>query len=122
MTKYRFTVNGKDFSDLVEKYGYETALIPVFTRSVTTLDKVEHTKMVRQRGQLNLQLNPVMEQRIKELTAELSSMPVSIGYHNFQLGADVTQIMKTEGIRSGIALITQSGDWLTGTSVTFDEL
>lgn len=122
MTKYLFTVNGKDFSDLVEKYGYETALIPVFTRSITTLDKVEHTKMVRQRGQLNLQLNPVMEQRIKELTAELSSMPVEIGYHNFQLGQDVIQTMKTEGIRSGIALITQSRDWLTIDSITFDEL
>lgn len=122
MNKYLFTVNGKDFSDMVEKYGYETALIPVFSRSVMTLDKVEHTKLVRRRGQLTVMLNPVSEQRIKALSEELSSMPVKIGYHNFQLGQDVVQEMKTEAISTGLALITAAQDWLTSTSVTFNEL
>lgn len=122
MNKYLFTINGKDFSPLVHKYGYETALIPVFSRSVTTLDKVDHMRLIRMRGQLTVRLNPTSEAQIKAFAAELSSLPAAVGYHNFQLGKDVTQNMKISDLRAALALITPSTDWMTASSITFDEL
>lgn len=122
MNRYCFTVNGKDFSDVVEKYGYETNLIPVYSKTVTTLDKVDHMCLVRMRGQLTVRVNSISAERAKDLSAELSSLPASIGYHSFQIGTDVEQTMRISGLPMGITLITPTTVFLDGASITFDEL
>lgn len=122
MNKFRFTVNGKDFSDIVHKYGYETALIPVFSKTVTTLDKVDHVCVVRWRGQLTVRINPVPAERFAEFCSELVMLPGLVGYHNFQNGYDVEKTMKVNDLHMALALITSATDYVDGSSITFDEL
>lgn len=122
MTNYLFTINGVDFSDVVHKYGYQTDLVPVYSKRVTTLDKVDHEVVVRRRGGLTITSNPLKRERAKELAAALSSLPGQIGYHSFQLGRDVTQRMRVTGIPMELVLKTPETDWVSGVTLTFEQL
>lgn len=93
MTDLTFTINGHDYSDIVEKRNYQTRLIPVVGRQYTDLNKVEHTTIARYRGELTVGINVAAKSRITALATDLQSAPVSVCYYSFQLGTTVTQTM-----------------------------
>lgn len=122
MTRFKFKVNGVDFSDVVHKYGYTTDRVPVFGKTVTTLDGVDHTRLIRTRGVLKVPLNPTSESRATEFYAELKKLPAEVEYHSFQSGADVTETMKITAMPAEFVMGTPTTNWVAGTSITFEQL
>ena len=123
MTKLPFTINGEDFSDIVHKYGYATDTIPVYSRVVTTMDQVDHQKLVRMRGGLNIRTNPVKAERAAAFCSALRSLPARITYYSFQSGQIVEQTMRLTGsIPRSLALWNGDVKWLDGIPITFEQL
>lgn len=122
MTDLLFDVNGVDCSALVHKYGYQTESVPVWSRTVTTLDKREIKKLMRRRGVLTVKLNDAPEEQVAAFFAAMRTMPATVGYHRFQTGSDVTQTMTTDS--APLALLLKDGDtrWLEGFTMTFEEV
>lgn len=121
MTVFKFKVNGVDFSDIVHKYGYTTDRVPVYSKTVTTLDGVAHTRLIRTKGILKVPLNPASESRISEFYAELQKLPANVEYHSFQSG-DVTETMKLSTMSAEFVLGTPDTKWVAGTRITFEQL
>lgn len=122
MTDLLFDVNGVDCSALVHKYGYQTESVPVWSRTVTTLDKREIKKLIRRRGVLTVKLNDAPEELVTAFFAAMRTMPATIKYHRFQTGTDVTQTMTTDS--APLALLLEDGGtrWLEGFTMTFEEM
>lgn len=121
MTVFKFKVNGVDFSDMVPKYGYTTDRVPVYSKTITTLDGVDHTILIRTKGVLNVPLNPTSERRAAEFYAELKKLPADVEYHSLQSG-DVTETMKLSTMSAEFVLSTPATNWVAGTRITFEQL
>ena len=122
MTKFPFTVNGVDFSDVVHKYGYRTNRMPVYSRRVTTLDGVDHYSLIRTKGYLELRLNPVSKERALAFCEALQQLPAEIIYHSFQTGMPETETMTVAGMPFGLLAIIGKKDWLDGEIIAFEQL
>ena len=122
MTKFPFTVNGVDFSDVVHKYGYRTNRMPVYSRRVTTLDGVDHYSLIRTKGYLELRLNPVPKERALAFCEALQQLPAEISYHSFQTGMTETESMTVAGMPFGLLAIIGKKDWLDGETIAFEQL
>ena len=122
MTKFPFTVNGADFSDIVHKYGYRTDRTPVFSKKVTTLDGVDHYSLIRTKGYLELRLNPVPKERALAFCEALQTLPAEISYHSFQTGMTETETMTAAGAPFGLFAIIGKKDWLGGEYIAFEQL
>lgn len=122
MTKFTFKVNGVDFSDIVSKYGYSTERVAVYGKTVTTLDGVDHVKLLRSRGCLTIKINPVGADRMAEFCNALATLPVEIKYHSFQLGTDVSETMRLSNVSASFVLDTPAKKWVDGASVKFEQL
>lgn len=122
MTRFKFTVNGIDFSDIVHKYGYTTDRVPVYGPTVTTIDGVDHLRLIRTKGMLKVPLNPNSESRVAAFCAELQKLPADVEYHSFQAGVDVSETMKLTSMSAEFVLGTPSTNWVAGTTITFEQL
>lgn len=93
MVNLTFKVNSNDYSGLVERDSYETTLIPVYGQSITTMDGVTHTSLLRYKGELKVSLNPTKATDTATLCADLLSVPCEVMYHDLERNIDVTASM-----------------------------
>ena len=118
---YTFRINNSDFSDIIQRYGYETTYDPIYADPITTLDMVDHTVIVRWKHGLKITCNPLSETRAKQLTLTLSTVPV-ITFTSLQLGTAVTARMQLDSNSAALVLRNASRRLLGGTELTFVEL
>lgn len=118
-----YEINGEDFSDIVHKYGYVTDTVPVYSRTVTTLDKVDHQNLIRTRGTLTITTNPVKPDRAAAFCSALRALPARVKYYSFQSGQIVEQTMRlTGGMPLAVALQNGDARWLDGLTLTHEQL
>lgn len=104
VTKYTVVINGFDLTNYVERDSYQTALIPVESSRVTTMDGVDHVHVLRHKGQLVIGLNPIIDRDLADFTDAVMVSPMTVQYHNIQ---------KNEVITSQMTLDTYSAQWLS---------
>ena len=121
MTEYTFKIGGTDFSDMVYKRGYKTDRIPVYSRTVTTLDGVAHRTILRYRGELTVYINAPTAARAAELCSALMSSQ-RIEYHSFQLSEDVTETMELSNMPMETLAKATGVQWLQGVELVFQQL
>lgn len=121
MTEYSFKVNGKDFTRLVNRYGYTTDLKPVVV-TYTDLDQVEHEKIVRYRGFLTVPLNPLLEEDSAELCAELLKRPLMIEYYSFQRHVYVEENMRLDSLPMEYLAKAAGRRWMKAINLPFEQL
>ena len=119
---YTFEINGVDFSDIIMKYGYKTAYEPIYTDTVTTLDGVDHTAIIRWKNGLTIPVRPLQNVRIGQLTTALRQGIPSITFTSLQKGSDITAVMKMDDYTAELVLQNASRLLLGGVSLTFVEL
>lgn len=122
MTQYTFLINGVDFADVIDRHGYKTDRVPVYSKRITTLDGYDHEVRTRWRGTLEITTNPIKTARARELAAALAALPAEIKYHSFQVGEAVTQIMRLTALPMELALVTPSANWINPMVLTFEQL
>jgi len=98
MTDLTFTINGHDYKDIVAKGKYETFLIPVEGSKYTDLNKVDHVSIVRYRGKIKVELNPISSDKALALCTDLMQSPCNVSYFSFQRNAIVTETMTIDSV------------------------
>lgn len=88
-----FSLNGTDYSRMVERDSYATGLIPVYSDAVTTFDGVDHMVLIRSKGTVTVGLNPQTAADTKSICEALNRCPVTVKYHCLQRNTDVTANM-----------------------------
>ena len=121
MTDLTFLVNSTDFSGLVEKGSYITDRIPVVGAAYVDLNKVNHTTIVRDRGYLEVMLNPMSNTQLATLYTQLAAAPCSVKYHSFQKNADVTETMIPTLEEVQDAKLRGTQHWVRKIKLTFME-
>lgn len=120
---YTLKINGTDFGTKVQKYTYETALTPVYSDTVTTMDKKDHAVIVRWRHGLKLVLNPMSEADAAALNTALSLSDItSVKFTSLQLGTDVTCNMTVEAGEAVMVLKNTSRRVIGEIPLTFTEM
>lgn len=120
---YTFTVNGVDLSARVQKYSYETAYTPVYSETITTMDRIDHTVIVRWRHGLSLIINPMEDDELAALQTALSgSLVASVTFTSLQLGVDVTCNMMLDVASAALVLKNASRRVIGGIPLTFTEM
>ena len=76
--KYTLTVNGFDLTDMVERDSYSTSLFPVTTPMITTMDGIDHTRLIRHKARVQVTLNPQTAEQTALLTAALMTSPMTV--------------------------------------------
>ena len=92
-TKYTFIVNGNDYTWLVERDSYRTAVTPVYGETIQTLDGVGHTALLRVKGSLTVKLNPQTAAQTAAICADLLNAPCEVQYKCLQRNVNVTALM-----------------------------
>ena len=121
MTDLTFKVNGQDFSALVHKNGIRTYLDPVYSREITTLNKVRRRILRRYRGILHVTLNDLEDKEVSRLYAALMSWPLEVTYYSFQRQKVVTETMSLEPYAAAQLLKSQNERWLSGVTLEFEQ-
>lgn len=80
MLDYTLTINGVDFTSMVERDSYQTRKIPVYSNSVTTLDGVTHVVLIRNKGEIEFEFNPQNAEKTTEACSALLMMPCEVYY------------------------------------------
>lgn len=120
---YTFSINGTSFSGKVQRYGYKTSYMPVYSEVVTTLDKVDHSVIIRWRHGLEVILNPMSEADLKALqTALAGSSVASVTFSSLQLESDVTCNMVLAPSSAALVLKNASRRVVGDFSLKFTEL
>jgi hypothetical protein len=92
-TRYTFIVNGNDYTGLVERDSYRTAVTPVYGETIQTLDGVGHTALLRVKGSLTVKLNPQTASQTAAICADLLNAPCEVQYKCLQRNVNVTALM-----------------------------
>ena len=108
MKKFPFILNGEDFTDLTNKYGYITDRVPVYSSQWTDLSGVKHRTKIRDRGYLSIQLNDIEADRSLTLCTELLKQDLQVEYYSFQLGRNVTEKMHLESMPRSLLMVDGS--------------
>ena len=120
---YTFTVNGTDLKTKVERYSYKTSYTPVYSETVTTMDKVDHNVIIRWRHSLEVRINPLSEADLKSLqTALAGSSIASVTFSSLQLEANVTCNMTLEPSSAALLLKNASRRVVGELTLKFTEL
>ena len=120
---YTLKINTTDFSSRVERYGYETSYTPVYSDAITTMDKIDHTVIVRWRHGLTVKLKPQSEAELYALqTALLTTNIQSVKFSSLQLNADVTCNMTVSPESVALVLKNASRRVLSEITLAFTEL
>lgn len=117
-----FEINGIDFSDLLQAYGYSTAQIPVYSQSVQTMDGIEHVGILRYRGSLKVSLKPLTGLELGSLTNALADGVPVIRYTCLQRNAVVMANMRLDDVSAELVLKNASRMLYGGTELKFTEL
>jgi len=110
-TTLTFTINSHDYKGIVTSNSYKTTLDPV-TISRTDLDGVDHVLVVRHRGGVKVNINPCDVATRTQLCNDLMAAPVSVTYHSFQRGIDVTETMVPKWAELLMAVSRTDGMWV----------
>lgn len=121
-TPYTFRINGVDFSNVITAYGYATQYVPVYSESVTTLDGVEHTTVLRYKGSLTITVRPLEGAELRALTNALAVGIPSITYTCLQRNTNATANMKLDTMSAELVLRNASRLLLGNNQLTFTEL
>lgn len=95
-SKYPVIMGGVDITAMIEVDSYETALIPVYGGSVTTMDGVEHTSVIREKGFLKFAVNPMTDVQTKKLNDAMKNSITEVQYHCTQRNTTVIATMKID--------------------------
>ena len=94
--KYPLIIGGVDITAMVEIDSYQTALIPVVGGSVTTMDGVTHTSIIREKGQVRFSVNPLTDVQTAKLNAGLKSGITEVRYHCLQRNTTIIATMEVD--------------------------
>jgi hypothetical protein len=117
-----FIINGTDFSDLLQAYGYSTSYNPVYSQSVQTMDGYEHVGVLRYRGGLTVSLKPLTGTQLKNLTNALATGVPMVQYTCLQRNTTVLANMRLDNVSAELVLKNASRMLYGGTQLTFTEL
>lgn len=84
MLDYTLTINGVDFTNMVERDSYTTAKIPVYSDPVITMDGITHVALLRNKGEIRFEFNPQNADDTATACAALLLMPCMVYYFNLQ--------------------------------------
>lgn len=93
MLDYTLTINGVDFTPMVERDSYRTSKIPVYSDSVMTMDGITHVALLRNKGEISFDFNPQNATNIETACAALLTMPCAVRYFDLQTQAYVNANM-----------------------------
>lgn len=84
MLDYTLTINGVDFTHMVERDSYSTSKIPVYSESVMTMDGITHVALLRNKGEIEFEFNPQNSVDTEAACTALLRMPCLVYYYNLQ--------------------------------------
>lgn len=87
MLDYTLTINGVDFTGMVERDSYVTSKIPVYSDSVVTMDGITHLALIRNKGEITFEFNPQNATDTQAACAALLSIPCVVDYFSLQTQA-----------------------------------
>lgn len=93
MLDYTLTINGVDFTSMVERDSYRTSKIPVYSESIMTMDGVTHVALLRNKGEISFDLNPQNATDTASACTALLIMPCVVRYYDIQTQAYVNATM-----------------------------
>ena len=93
MLDYTLTINGVDFTSMVERDSYKTSKIPVYSESIMTMDGVTHVALIRNKGEISFDLNPQNATKTSVACVALLTMPCVVRYFDLQTQAYVNATM-----------------------------
>ena len=93
MLDYTLTINGVDFTPMVERDSYRTSKIPVYSESIMTMDGVTHVALIRNKGEISFDLNPQNAAQTSAVCTSLLTMPCVVRYFDLQTQAYVNATM-----------------------------
>ena len=105
MSKFPWKINGEDFTGLVNKYGYTTDRIPVYSSVWTDLSGVEHSTKLRDKGYLAVTLNDITAEESLRLCRQLRRPSLQVEYHSFQLGQVVPERMRVTSMPRSLLMM-----------------
>lgn len=94
--RYQVIVGGVDITPMIEIDSYTTALVPVYGGSVTTMDGVKHTSIIREKGELRFAVNPLTDVQTRNLNAAMQSGIVEVQYHCLQRNTTIICTMEID--------------------------
>lgn len=94
--KYTVIVDGVDITAMIEVDSYSTALVPVYGGSVTTMDGVKHTSIIREKGQLRFAVNPLTDAQTRNLNAAMNGGIAEVQYHCLQRNTTIIATMEVD--------------------------
>ena len=124
MISYRFKASGVDLAPYVERDGYTTAVTPVFTDKVTTMDGVDHCSLLRLRGSVTVKLNPQSATNAARISAALMGHPVEVEYFCLQRQAIVVANMRAPAQTAQFLSRCLAGgqQWLQPETIALEEM
>lgn len=119
-----FKINGIDLRALCSKGGYSTSRVPVYGKSITTLDGVAHARLLRWRNVVTVTLNDLTDAELETFCEALESATFSVTFFSAQLGETVTNTMTvaTGGVQSPFLLQHRGVRYWSGRSITFTQV
>ena len=84
MLDYTLTINGVDFTSMVERDSYRTSKIPVYSDSVMTMDGVTHVALLRNKNEISFEMNPQNASETETACNALLSTPCRVELFSLQ--------------------------------------
>ena len=124
MTDLFFTINSHDFKNLVRtgSDNYQTTRKTVYGAKYTDLDGVDHYIVQRYRDTLKINFRALDPLTVSSLMSEIQSQPMSIKFHSFQTGTDLTETMVVSETTLSDAIERSDGHWVGQFSITFTQV
>lgn len=93
MLDYTLTINGVDFTSMVERDSYKTSKIPVYSDSIMTMDGITHVALLRNKGEISFDMNPQNATDTASVCTALLTIPCAVRYFDLQTQAYVNANM-----------------------------
>ena len=122
--KHQIKCNGQDISQMVDFSQYKTAVQPVYSDAITTLDKVDHFYKIRDRGILHLSFNSLTAIGTARLCTLHLAATVELEYHCLQRNRPVKAVLRLDEVSAQKLYRVQYGgqSWREIDDITLTEL
>ena len=124
MLDYTLTINGVDFTSMVERDSYVTSKIPVYCESIMTMDGVTHVALLRNKGEITFEMNPQNAAQTSAACVALLTMPCVVRYFDLQTQAYVnaTMVIEQQTVQYLSRCLYKGERWNQMESITLTEL
>lgn len=124
MLDYTLTINGVDFTSMVERDSYVTSKIPVYCESIMTMDGVTHVALLRNKGEITFEMNPQNAAQTSAACVALLTMPCVVRYFDLQTQAYVnaTMVIEQQTAQYLSRCLYKGERWSQMESITLTEL